>query len=461
MEVLLLDQLTVGDLLPAVLGTAPSTSYLITVILLLAALLLCSAMISGSEVAFFSLSSKDINECRVGSRPSEHQIVSLLEQPRILLATILILNNLVNVAIVTLSTYATWQYYGKSSQGWLIGVLTTVITVAILFFGEILPKQYAIHYSLNFARGMAGILKIFTQLLRPLSVTLMSISRLVETRLEKKGYNVSVDELNQALEITTQHDATATEEEKGILKGIVNFGTLSVKQVMRSRLDITAIDIETDFHELMNIINKTGYSRIPIFRETIDSIEGFLYVKELLPHLGQEESFDWPSLLHKGFFVPESKKIDALLRDFQEKRVHMAIVVDEYGGTAGLITLEDIIEEIVGEINDEFDESDVRYNKLDNNTYVFEGKTSLNDFCKIIDEDSTLFEEVKGESESLGGLLLEIHSKLPRAGEKINFDKYVFTVVAVDSKRIKRIRVLKKIPVMQSADKVGSVIGRS
>ena len=453
--------MTLSDLFPAILATAPSTSYLVTVSLLLVLLLLCSAMISGSEVAFFSLSPKDINECRVGSRTSEHQVVTLLEQPRVLLATILILNNLVNVAIVTLSTYATWQYFGKSTQGWLIGALTTVITVAILFFGEILPKQYAIHYSLNFARRMAGILKVFTQLLRPLSVTLMSISRLVEKRLERKGYNVSVDELNQALEITTQHDTTATEEEKGILKGIVNFGTLSVKQVMRSRLDITAIDIETDFHELMNIINKTGYSRIPIFRETIDSIEGFLYVKELLPHLGQEETFDWANLLHKGFFVPESKKIDSLLRDFQEKRVHMAIVVDEYGGTAGLITLEDIIEEIVGEINDEFDESDVRYNKLDDNTYVFEGKTSLNDFCKIIDEDSALFEEVKGESESLGGLLLEIHSKLPRAGEKINFDKYVFTVVAVDSKRIKRIRVLKKIPVMQPTDRVGQVISRS
>lgn len=456
-----LEQITFADLLPAILATAPSTSYLITICVVLVLLLLCSAMISGSEVAFFSLSPKDINDCRTGSRTSEHQVVDLLEKPRMLLATILILNNLVNVAIVTLSTYVTWQYFGKDSQGWLIIALTAAITVAILFFGEILPKQYAIHYSLNFARNMAGTLKVFTQLLKPVSIALMSFSRLVERGLEKKGYNVSVDELNHALEITTQHDKTATEEEKGILKGIVNFGTLSVKQVMRSRLDITAIDIDTDFHELMDIINKTGYSRIPIYKETIDNVEGFLYVKELLPHLGEEETFPWQNLLHKGFFVPESKKIDALLRDFQEKRVHMAIVVDEYGGTAGLITLEDIIEEIVGEINDEFDESDVRYNKLDDNTYVFEGKTSLNDFCKIIDEDSALFEEVKGESESLGGLLLEIHSKLPRAGEKINFDKYVFTVVAVDSKRIKRIRVLKKLPVMQSTNKVGSVISRS
>ena len=317
-----------SDLLLLAVAAVPSTTYLVTVGLILILLLFCSAMISGSEVAFFSLSPKDIGECQAGTRASEHQIVALLDQPKMLLATILILNNLVNVAIVTLSTYATWQYFGKSSQGWGIAILTAVITIAILFFGEILPKQYAIHYSLNFARKMAGVLRVATQMLKPLSIVLMSVSRLVERRLEKKGYNVSVDELNHALEITTQHDKTATEEEKGILKGIVNFGTLSVKQVMRSRLDITAIDIKTDFHELMDIINKTGYSRIPIYKETIDSIEGFLYVKDLLPHLDKEDTFVWSSLLHKGFFVPESKKIDALLRDFQEKRVHMAIVVD-------------------------------------------------------------------------------------------------------------------------------------
>ncbi len=445
----LLTYQTPADILLVATG-APSTGYLATIVACLLLLLFCSAMISGSEVAFFSLSSKDIGECRSKGGRTDHRIVHLLERPKVLLATILILNNLINVAIVTLSTYATWQCFGKTSQGLVIGVLTTVITVAILFFGEILPKQYAIHHSLDFARKMAGVLDVSTVVLKPVSLTLMSISRLVERRLARKGYDVSVDELNHALEITTQYDKTATEEEKGILKGIVNFGTLSVKQIMRSRLDVTAIDIETDFHELMNIINKTGYSRIPIYRETIDSVEGFLYVKDLLPYLDQEDTFTWQTLLHKGFFVPESKKIDALLRDFQEKRVHMAIVVDEYGGTAGVVTLEDIIEEIVGEINDEFDESDVRYNKLDDNTYIFEGKTSLHDFCKIVNEDSMLFEEVKGESESLGGLLLEIHSKLPRAGEKINFDKYVFTVVAVDSKRIKRIRILKKQPTLIS-----------
>lgn len=434
---------TLGNLILADLLATPTLFY-VGISLVLLFLLFCSAMISGSEVAFFSLTSDEISTCRESQEPSDRHITSLLAQPKILLATILILNNLVNVAIVTLSTYATWQYFGKDAGGSVIFGLTTSITIAILFFGEILPKQYAVHYSLVFAKRTAGALNSAARFFRPLSIALMSLSNIVERRLDKKGYQVSVDELNQALEITTRDDKNATEEEKGILKGIVNFGTLSVKQVMRSRIDITAIDIEVDFHELMDVVNKTGYSRLPIYRETIDSIEGVLYVKDLLPYLDQEDTFAWQKLLHKGFFVPESKKIDALLKDFQEKRVHMAIVVDEYGGTSGLITLEDIIEEIVGEINDEFDENDIHYNKLDENTFIFEGKTSLNDFCKVLDEDISLFESVKGESESLGGLLLEIHANLPRAGEKIQYDKYVFTVVAVDNKRIKRIRVLRQ-----------------
>lgn len=423
-------------------------------------LLFCSAMVSGSEVAFFSLSADEISTCKISNRSVEQYIVKLLDKPKNLLATILILNNLVNVAIVTLSTYATWRYFGKSTEGILVVALTAVITITILFFGEILPKQYAIHHSLNFSKKTGAFLYFAGIFFKPFAALLMSLSSVVEKRLEKRGYNVSVDELNHALEMTTSSETT-TAEEKGILKGIVNFGTLSVKQVMRSRLEITAIDIETDFHDLMDRINKCGYSRIPIYRETIDSIEGILYVKDLLPYLEHEENFDWQKLLHKGFFVPESKKIDALLKEFQDKRVHVAIVVDEYGGTSGLITLEDIIEEIVGEINDEFDDNDVHYNKLDDNTYVFEGRTSLNDFCKIVDEDSALFENVKGESESLGGLLLEIHAKLPRAGEKIYFDQYVFTVVAVDNKRIKRIRVFRKLsPSQQQNSSVDTSVNR-
>jgi len=285
-------------------------------------------------------------------------------------------------------------------------------------------------------------MKLAESLFSPLSWLLLSVSNFVEKRIERKDYDVSKEEIHKALEITA--DGEATEEEKEILRGIVNFGTLSVKQVMKSRLEITAFDIDLNFHELMDKINKCGFSRIPIFRETIDKIEGILYIKDLLPYLDKDENFNWHPLLRPGYFVPENKKIDSLLKDFQEKRVHISIVVDEYGGTSGLITLEDIIEEIVGEIRDEFDVDEIAYNKLDENTYVFEGRTSLNDFCKIIDKDPSIFDEVKGESESLAGLILELSSKLPRVGEKIEFRDLVFTVVAVDNRRIKRIRIFVK-----------------
>jgi gliding motility-associated protein GldE len=368
--------------------------------------------------------------------------VKLLNQPRVLLATILILNNLVNVAIVTLSTFLSWELVGsKSSEGKEVVILTFVVTFLIVFFGEVVPKVYANQNNLTFAKNTASFLDFSLVVLRPLSKILMGISNVIEKRVAKRGYYISMDELNHALEITANN---STEEGRDILKGIVNFSTLSVRQVMRSRLDIAAFDIELDFHELMDRINKSGYSRIPVYKETIDKIEGILYIKDLLPYLDKDENFSWQNLLRPGYFIPESKKIDSLLRDFQDKRVHVAIVVDEYGGTSGLITLEDIIEEIVGEINDEFDEDDIAFNKLDNNTYIFEGKTSLNDFCKIVNVDPNIFENIKGESESLGGLLLEINSKIPRVGEKVKFNRFVFTIVSADTKRIKRVRVFIK-----------------
>lgn len=409
--------------------------------LIIIALLFLSGLISGSEVAFFSLSADQLDKLKDSEEKRDNRAFALIQNPRQLLATILILNNLVNILIVTLSTFVTIAIVGvENADGLLKTILVAVITIIIIFFGEIIPKVYATNKSYDFARIVTPMLFISGKFFRPLSWLLMSISDLIEKRIEKKGYNLSVDEVNQALEITDEKEIS--EEEKGILKGIVNFGTLSVKQVMKSRMDITALDVETDFHDLMDQINKTGYSRIPIYSETVDKIEGILYIKDLLPHLEKDEDFKWQTLLRPGYFVPESKKIDDLFRDFQEKQVHMAIVVDEYGGTEGLITLEDIIEEIVGEINDEFDEeSDITYNKLDNNTYVFEGKTSLNDVCKVISVDADIFDEVKGESESLGGLILELNRKLPNAGEKIVYANFHFTVVAVDQKRIKRVRL--------------------
>lgn len=424
----------------AILGSADIPFFIIIGLLLLV-LLLLSGLVSGSEIAYFSLTNEELESCDQSKVQKEKRIVALLANPQRLLATILILNNLINISIVTLSTYATWKLTGNSkTEGTTVFILSISITSIIILFGEIIPKVYANHNRKGFASLMSGFLKIFHSLFKPVSWILMSMSSVIEKNFERKGYNVSVDELNHALDLT--HEQETTPNQKDILKGIVNFSTLSVKQVMKSRMDITAFDVEMDFHELMDQINKNSYSRVPVYKETIDKIEGILYAKDLLPHVEKDEDFKWLTLLREGFFVPESKKIDSLFRDFQEKRVHMAIVVDEYGGTSGLITLEDIIEEIVGEINDEFDEAhNEGYTKLDDNTYIFEGKTSLNDFCKAIDVDGAEFESIKGESESLGGLLLELNNKLPHAGEVINFERFTFTAVAVDQKRIKRVRV--------------------
>ncbi|MEP0367875.1 MAG: gliding motility-associated protein GldE [Cyclobacteriaceae bacterium] len=425
----------------ATLVDLPVSFYLVNGLGILV-LLFLSGLISGSEVAFFSLSHQQVQQVRASDNKKDKFISLLVSDPKRLLANILILNNLINIFIITISTFATWRLVGsKDAGGIVIVALTATITILIIFFGEIVPKVYANHNNLSFARFSAPLLNFSGKILRPVAWLLMSISNVIESRIEKKGYNLSVDEINHALEITADKEEV-TAEEKDMLKGIVNFSTLSVKQVMKSRIDVIAVDVESDFHELMDVVNKTGFSRIPVYEETVDKIEGVLYIKDLLPHLHKDEDFNWQSLLRPGFFIPESKKIDGLLKDFQEKQVHMAIVIDEYGGTSGLITLEDVIEEIVGEINDEFDdERDVAFNKLDNNTFVFEGKTSLNDFCKITNIDLSVFDNVKGDSESLGGLLLEMHTKLPNAGEKVRYGSFVFTVVAVDQKRIKRVRV--------------------
>lgn len=399
-----------------------------------------SALVSASEVAFFSLKTDDLDRFRQSSDTKEKAIIDLLSTPRKLLATILIANNTVNVGVVTISTYLMWEMAGtRKPEELIVGIVTFGITFAITFFGEIVPKVYATKNNVSFARLMAGTWKVLIVLCRPVSIPLMKLSNVIERRFEKRGYQTTVEELNQALEIATSTDQTS-EDEKEILKGIVNFGTLTVKQVMRSRLDIHAADVELSFSELMEYVNKSGFSRLPVYKETLDKIEGVLYIKDLLPYI-DDPSFEWQKLLRPGFFVPETKKIDSLLKDFQEKRVHMALVVDEYGGTAGLITLEDVIEEIIGEINDEFDEAGLNYQKIDDNTFVFEGKVSLHDFCKAVDIESNSFDEVKGESESLGGLILEINNELPKAGDEITYNHFTFKVESVDKKRIKRVRV--------------------
>lgn len=418
----------------------PSFSYFFINGLILIFLLIGSALASGSEVAFFSLSNEEIISIQDTDPKRGKQVADLLANPKKLLSTVLILNNLINIGIVTLTTFASWSLFGMNATGIMVILIQTVgVTFAIVFFGEIVPKVYANQSRIPFALALASTLSLFSYILQPLSWFLMSFSNLIEKRVEQKGYSLSVDELNQALELTTED---TPEEEKDILRGIVNFGTLTVKQVMRSRMDITAIDVEMDFHELMDKINKSGYSRIPVYEETIDNILGVLYIKDLLPFIEKDEDFAWKDLIRKSFFVPETKKVDALLKDFQKMRVHMAIVVDEYGGTSGLVTLEDLIEEIIGEINDEFDDTnDIFFQEIDKDTFIFEGKVSLNDFCKKLELDSQIFEDVKGESESLGGLLLELNSKLPKNGTKIQFEDFEFTVLAVDARKIKKVKV--------------------
>lgn len=428
-----------GQLLTLSGGVDTSVIFLILIVVLIVLLLIISAIISGSEVAYFSLSSTEIEECESAKKGNDLLIYSLISKPKELLATILIINNFVNVAIITIATYATWEIVGHTNEGSVLVTLAAIITTLIVFFGEIIPKIYANQKGLVVARLAARLLFVSKKLVKPLAWLLVSMTNIVEKRIKKKGYSGSIEEVNHALELSTE--IGSTEQERDILKGIVHFSTIPVTQIMKVRVDMEAVEISMSFHELMDKINKTGFSRLPIYKEDLDTIEGILYIKDLLPHTNKDEFFNWQKLLRPAYFVPEAKMIDDLLKDFQEKHVHIAIVVDEYGGTEGLITLEDIIEEIVGEINDEYDEEVESYKKIDAHTYDFEGKTSINDFCKVVKEDTKLFEEIMGESESLGGMILEVHTRLPNIGEQVHFDKYTFTVLSVDTKRIKKIRV--------------------
>lgn len=436
-----LDEPPSSTLLADLLSGTPDP-FVVTSFIVIAVLLFISAMVSASEVAFFSLKADDLDRCRESEDPKDKNIVYLLRNPRLLLATILIMNNFVNVAIVTISTFVMWELAAtRNPREIVVGIVTFSITFAITFFGEIIPKVYAAQRNLFYSRLMSSIWKALEHIFMPLSWMLLQMGNVVEKRFKKKGYSTTVEELNQALEITTENNET-TAEEKDILKGIVNFGTLTVKQIMQSRMEVSAVSFDNTFKELMEQVNDSGFSRVPVYKETLDKIEGVLYIKDLLPFLDEAENFKWQKLIRPGLFVPETKKLDSLLKDFQNKRVHMAVVVDEYGGTSGVITLEDLIEEIIGDINDEFDEEDASFVKIDNNTFVFEGKTSLHDFCKAIETDSSIFDSVKGESESLGGLILEINSAMPKVADQIVFDRFVFTIVSVDKRRIKRVRVL-------------------
>ena len=406
---------------------------------LLLFLLVFSAIISGSEVAFFSLSQTEIKKYAKKKNKRLTNAVNLLKSPDKLLANILIVNNLINVAIITLSAYFTWSSFGKSA--YVFFILTFVVTAVIIFCGEIIPKVYASKNKKLFIKTSSLVLIPSNVMFKPLILMLIKISQAFKNN-KRELLESSKEELNKAMSLTI--DKSTSKEEKDILKGIINFGSIKVKEIMKSRVDIVAFEIDESFEKISELINKSGYSRIPVFKETIDNIEGVLYVKDLLPHLN-DKNFDWTKKIRPAFFVPENKNIDVLFKDFQEKRVHLSLVIDEYGGVSGLVTLEDIIEEIVGDIKDEFDfEEDFYYKKIDSNTFLFDGKTSLNDLCKVLNIHKDFFDASKGESESLGGLILELNSKIPSVGDKIKFDNFIFTIMSVDNKRIKRVRVFKK-----------------
>ncbi|MEN9296401.1 MAG: hypothetical protein RJA42_668 [Bacteroidota bacterium] len=422
-----------------------SVSSIALISFVLVALLFLSAVLAGSEVAFFSLNADQRIYLRESEVSTEKKVSVLLEKPQQLLATLLISINFVNIIFITLANYLTSQVMGEQSMETLVVTLFLLfgVTFIITFFGELIPKVWAQQNNLNFARYSAPLISFLSFVFAPLSKALLGISGLIEKRVKKKSYTLTSQELNQALEITT--DENTSDREKDILRGILNFGNISVKSVMQARRAIVAFDTSMNFHELMDLINKNGYSRVPVFNETIDKIEGILYIKDLLKHIDQDENFDWIPLLHTPFFVPENKKIDDLLYDFQEKRVHMAIIVNEYGETEGLVTMEDIIEEIVGEINDEFDEVEADYKKIADNIYVFEAKTSLNDFCRVFEIDGAYFEKAKGESETLAGLIIELFGRIPSAGEEIEFEDFTFKVQSVDTRRIKKVRVTQRL----------------
>ncbi len=407
-------------------------------------LLISSALISGTEVAFFSISQVDIDD--LSSKNENDTVVKLLQKPKKLLATILITNNFINILIVLLFASLGEQLledFNYSIFGIKVRFLIEVVLVTflILLFGEVLPKVYASRKAVRFASFMSKPVQVLNTFLTPLSYPLINLTNIVEKSLGNKSNIFSVETLSQALELTSK--GATTKDEQKILEGIVSFGNTETVQIMKPRIDIFALSDDETYEAVLDKILKNGYSRNPVYHENIDTIIGVLYAKDLLAHLNKE-TFEWQRLLRDPLFVPENKKLDDLLSEFQEKKNHLAIVVDEYGGTSGLVTLEDVIEEIVGDINDEFDEDDLSYSKIDEDNYIFEGKTTIKDFCKVLgDEDEALFEEEKGESETLAGFILEISGKFPKRGEKINFKKYTFTIEALDNKRIKQVKTTR------------------
>ncbi|MEO1513927.1 MAG: gliding motility-associated protein GldE [Bacteroidota bacterium] len=440
-------------------------------LLFVAVLLLCSALISSSEVAFFSLNANDLKDLEQENSRQAQRILELREKPRTLLATILISNNFINIAIVIVSEYLfrnllpadlidQWSagilkiinyndFFGATVEGVspvLYFLITVVgVTFLLVLFGEVAPKVYAKLNNLRLARFMSGVLRLLVSAFRPFSTLLVRGTNMIERRLAKNSQNGTIasrEEIDQAIELTVK-DSEHGKQDIDILKGIVKFGEVSVKQIMRSRVDVVAVDFRTSFEELMKIVKDSGFSRIPVYDEDFDSVTGMLYVKDLIGVMDEGPDFEWQTLIRTNvFYVPEAKKISDLLKEFQTRRLHMAIVVDEYGGSSGIATLEDIMEEIIGEIKDEFDdEIELEYIKLDDQNYIFEGKTLLNDVCRVIGVDTTAFDEVRGDADSVAGLVLELSGLIPKVDSEITYGNFRFKIVAVSKKRVEQIKI--------------------
>lgn len=428
---------SVLESLAGIIVHAPDYKIIIGFVVL-ALLLFGSALFSGSEVAYFSLSPEDLERFRNDNRKKAKVVLRLYSIPERLLSTILIGNNIINVAVVLLAAFISSRLFDISDSpvlGFLLEAI--VITFLLLFFGEILPKVYASKNNTEVALFMAFPLSFSEKIFRPIASMLIRSTRLVKKRAGKRQEQISINDLSDALELTSDD----LREDEKILKGILNFGNINVSAIMCPRIDVTAVDIRMGFKDIIPVIIESGFSRIPAYSESFDNVKGILYAKDVLPYINNPGSFKWQTLLRPPYFVPETKKINDLLKEFQVNKIHMAIVIDEYGGTAGIITLEDILEEIVGEITDESDDEEVLYRKIDEKKYIFAGKILLNDLNKILGFDDDPFEKVRGESETLAGLMLELTGEIPKKGQVVNHERFTFTIESADRRRIKEIRV--------------------
>lgn len=419
----------------------PPTAGAVVAIILAAVLLYASGFVSASEIAFFSLSPSDLSKIDGEEHPSDSRIKALLGDSEYLLATILISNNFVNVTIIMLCNYffASVIDFGNAQVLEFL-LITVVLTFLLLLFGEIMPKIYSAQHTLSFCRKAAPVIYFLRWVFKPVSALLVHSTFLINRLAQKqKAPNISVDELSQALELTDKNEIS---EESNMLEGIIRFGEETAKEVMTSRLDMVDLDIDTSFSDVLKCVVDNAYSRIPVYKESRDNIKGILYIKDLLPYVDKGADFKWQNLIRPAYFVPETKMIDDLLRDFQKNKIHIAIVVDEFGGTSGLVTMEDIIEEIVGEINDEYDDEERTFVKLSEGVYIFEGKTLLSDFYKVLDIDADEFERVAGDADTLAGLLLELKGEFPVLHEVINYNNYRFEVLEMDARRIVKVKVV-------------------